>query len=61
MPQPGDSGSPILQAGKAVGILSSVMLSNCMGSEVIVREFMDNYLTDQSGNLPAKSIIFILR
>ncbi len=29
-------------------------------SEVIVREFMDNCLTDQSGNLPAKSIIFAI-
>lgn len=31
MPEPGDSGSPILQAGKVVGIISSVMLDNCMG------------------------------
>jgi hypothetical protein len=34
MPQPGDSGSPILQAGKVVGLISSVMLSNCMGTAV---------------------------
>ncbi len=34
MPQPGDSGSPILQEGKVVGILSSIMLSNCMGTAV---------------------------
>lgn len=31
MPVPGDSGSPILQAGKVIGIISSVMLDNCMG------------------------------
>lgn len=31
MPEPGDSGSPILQAGKVIGIISSVMLDNCMG------------------------------
>ncbi len=29
-------------------------------SEAIVREFMDNCLVDQSGNLPAKSIIFAI-
>ncbi len=29
-------------------------------SEAIIREFMDNGLTDQSGNLPAKSIIFAI-
>lgn len=34
MPQPGDSGSPILQGGKVVGLLSSVMLSNCTGTAV---------------------------
>ncbi len=34
MPQPGDSGSPIQQEGKVVGILSSVMLSNCTGTAV---------------------------
>lgn len=41
MPQPGDSGSPIRQEGKVIGMLSSVMLSNCTGtavsSEVICR------------------------
>lgn len=31
MPESGDSGSPILQAGKVIGIISSVMLDNCMG------------------------------
>jgi len=31
MPEPEDSGSPILQAGKVIGIISSVMLDNCMG------------------------------
>jgi hypothetical protein len=34
MPQPGDSGSPIVQKGKVVGILSSVMLGNCTGTAV---------------------------
>lgn len=34
MPQPGDSGSPIQQEGKIVGLLSSVMLSNCTGTAV---------------------------
>lgn len=34
MPQPGDSGSPIVQEGKVVGILSSVMLSNCTGTAI---------------------------
>jgi len=31
MPQSGDSGSTILQSGKVIGIISSVMLDNCMG------------------------------
>ncbi len=31
MPKPGDSSSPILQAGKIIGIIFSVMLNNCMG------------------------------
>jgi hypothetical protein len=34
MPEPGDSGSPILQKGKVIGLLSSVMLSNCTGTAV---------------------------
>ncbi|MBN2110342.1 MAG: serine protease [Methanosarcinaceae archaeon] len=31
MPQSGDSGSPVLQAGKVIGIISSVLQNNCMG------------------------------
>lgn len=31
MPQPGDSGSPILQGGKVVGFISSALLTDCMG------------------------------
>ena len=31
MPEPGDSGSPILQEGKVIGIMSSVTLDTCMG------------------------------
>ncbi|AAM05722.1 TPA: trypsin-like peptidase domain-containing protein [Methanosarcina acetivorans] len=31
MPEPGDSGSPILQAGKVIGIISSITLDTCMG------------------------------
>lgn len=34
MPQPGDSGSPVRQEGKVIGLLSSVMLSNCTGTAV---------------------------
>ena len=34
MPQPGDSGSPIFQKGKVVGLLSSIMLSSCTGTAV---------------------------
>lgn len=34
MPQPGDSGSPILQAGKVIGILSSLTLNSCMGTAI---------------------------
>ncbi len=34
MPQPGDSGSPVFQEGKVVGLLSSVMLGNCTGTAV---------------------------
>ncbi len=34
MPQPGDSGSPIVQEGKVVGLLSSVMFGNCTGTAV---------------------------
>jgi hypothetical protein len=31
MPLPGDSGSPIKQSGKVVGLLSSVLYNNCTG------------------------------
>lgn len=31
LPLPGDSGSPILQAGKVVGLISSVTLDTCIG------------------------------
>jgi hypothetical protein len=34
MPQPGDSGSPILQAGKVIGLLSSFTLNNCTGTAI---------------------------
>ena len=34
MPQPGDNGSPILQDGKVIGLLSSIMLGNCTGTAV---------------------------
>jgi hypothetical protein len=31
MPMPGDSGSPILQKGTIIGLLSSVLYNNCTG------------------------------
>ncbi len=34
MPQPGDSGSPILQDGKVIGFISSALLTDCMGVAV---------------------------
>lgn len=34
MPEPGDSGSPILQGGKVIGLISSVTLNNCMGTAI---------------------------
>jgi hypothetical protein len=34
MPQPGDSGSPLLQAGKVIGLLSSFTLNNCTGTAI---------------------------
>lgn len=34
MPEPGDSGSPILQAGKVIGLMSSLTLNNCMGTAI---------------------------
>jgi hypothetical protein len=39
MPPPGDSGSPILQAGKVIGILSSVTLNNSMGTAISTAQF----------------------
>lgn len=39
MPQPGDSGSPILQAGKVIGLLSSLTLNNCMGTAISTAQF----------------------
>lgn len=43
MPEPGDSGSPILQAGKVIGLMSSVTLDTCMGiaiSSSIIRSLI---------------------
>jgi hypothetical protein len=37
MPEPGDSGSPILQAGKVIGLMSSLTLNNCMGTAISSR------------------------
>jgi len=34
MPQPGDSGSPIVQKGKVIGLLSSIAIGNCTGTAV---------------------------
>ncbi len=34
MPEPGDSGSPILQGGKVTRLMSSVTLNNCMGTVI---------------------------
>jgi hypothetical protein len=31
MPMPGDSGSPIIQEGEVIGLLSSVLYNNCTG------------------------------
>ena len=39
MPQPGDSGSPILQIGKVIGLLSSITLNNCMGTAISTAQF----------------------
>lgn len=44
MPEPGDSGSPIVQSGKVIGIMSSVTLDTCMGiaiSSSIIRSLED--------------------
>lgn len=34
MPEPRDSGSPILQGGKVIGLMSLVTLNNCMGTAI---------------------------
>lgn len=34
MPEPGDSGSPILQAGKVIGLISSITMDTCMGTAI---------------------------
>jgi hypothetical protein len=39
MPQPGDSGSPIVQAGKVIGLLSSLTLNSCMGTAISTAQF----------------------
>jgi hypothetical protein len=39
MPQPGDSGSPILQEGKVIGLLSSMTLNGCMGTAISTSQF----------------------
>ncbi|OEU43009.1 hypothetical protein BGV40_06495 [Methanosarcina sp. Ant1] len=39
MPQPGDSGSPILQAGKVIGLISSFTLNNCTGTAISTSQF----------------------
>ncbi|MDY9925891.1 hypothetical protein [Methanosarcina sp.] len=44
MPEPGDSSSPITQAGKVIGLMSSVTLDTCMGiaiSSDIIRSLKD--------------------
>jgi hypothetical protein len=58
MPQPGDSGSPILQAGKVIGFISSVMLDNCMGTAIssnILRNLEGN--DDESKNKINKALL----
>lgn len=37
MPEPGDSGSPILQGGKVIGFISSIMLDSCTGTAISSR------------------------
>ncbi len=39
MPQPGDSGSPIVQKGKVIGLLSSLTLNSCMGTAISAAQF----------------------
>ncbi|MGB9928923.1 MAG: serine protease [Methanosarcina sp.] len=43
--QPGDSGSPIFQAGKVIGFISSICMDNCIGTVIssnILRSFTSN-------------------
>ncbi|WP_440948451.1 serine protease [Methanosarcina sp. T3] len=50
MPEPGDSGSPILQAGKVIGIISSITLDTCMGiaiSSNVIRSLEDKEVKDE--------------
>ena len=45
LPEPGDSGPPIMQAEKVIGLMSSVTLDTCMGiaiSSSIIRSLEDN-------------------
>ena len=39
MPEPGDSGSPILQAGKVIGLMSSITMNNCTGIAISTAQF----------------------
>jgi len=39
MPQPGDSGSPIMQKEKVIGLLSSLTLNSCMGTAISAAQF----------------------
>ncbi|AKB78752.1 hypothetical protein MSHOH_2269 [Methanosarcina horonobensis HB-1 = JCM 15518] len=44
MPEPGDSGSPILQSGKVIGLISSITMDNCMGTAIsssVIRSMED--------------------
>lgn len=42
LPLPGDSGSPIIQNGKVVGILASVFHTNANGIAISLKRFTDN-------------------
>jgi len=44
LPLPGDSGSPVIQNGKVVGILSSVFHTNANGIAVSLKQFIDNQI-----------------
>jgi len=39
MPKPGDSGSPILQAGKVIGLMSSITMNNCTVTAISTAQF----------------------